>query len=264
MRKIITRFFEPDEVPPFTARNEGGTAPLMIICDHASNRLPRNLGGMGLDPALLGLHIAYDIGARQVAEILSKKFNAPLLLANYSRLVVDLNRHPGDPEMFMEVSDGHNIPGNQTLDSESLSVRMDSIFEPYHQKLESMLINLRQNFSQPMIVSVHSFTDIFQEVERPWSFGVLWDRDEDLAIKLLANLSELGRQCQPPLNIGDNQPYHANSPQGYAMVAHAEKNNTEMALIEIRQDLICQSDGQQWAAELLFEALNPLLKFTPV
>jgi predicted N-formylglutamate amidohydrolase len=262
MQKITNGFFEPDEVPPFTAQNEIGAAPMMIICDHASNRLPRNLGGMGLDTALLELHIAYDIGARQVAKILSNKFNAPLLLANYSRLVVDLNRHPGDPEMFMEQSDGHPVAGNECLDNESRNVRMASLFEPYHQKLESMLVRLRQNYLQPMIVSVHSFTDIFQEVERPWSFGVLWDRDEDLAIKLLANLSELGRQCQPPLAIGDNQPYHANSPQGYAMVAHAEKNNTEMALIEIRQDLICQNDGQHWAADILFDALNPLLKFT--
>lgn len=57
---------------------------MMIACDHAGNKIPNKLGSLGLAATLLEDHIAYDIGARQVAMILSKQFDAPLLLANYA------------------------------------------------------------------------------------------------------------------------------------------------------------------------------------
>ncbi|HYJ35844.1 MAG TPA: hypothetical protein VEV64_06780, partial [Rhizomicrobium sp.] len=51
---------------------------LLFLCDHASNALPQ--GGLGLDPALLSTHIAYDIGAAAATRALAKAYGAPALL----------------------------------------------------------------------------------------------------------------------------------------------------------------------------------------
>ena len=249
----------PHEPPPYEVVNENGKAPMMIACDHASNRIPLKLGGLGIDPALLDLHIAYDIGAWQVARRLSEKFDAPLLVANYSRLAVDLNRHYGDPGMFPEVSDHHPIPGNKDLDAASRQLRIQSLFEPYHRQHGEMVDERKRRFVKPIILSVHSFTDCYQGFARPWHFGVLWDQDEELAKRLLANFTTIAQDHDPILVVGDNEPYHARNPLGYSLVAHAASKNVEMALIEIRQDLIADEAGQRWAAEILYQIVEPLL-----
>ena len=38
--------------PPFEALNAGGTAPLLLLCDHASQLIPSDLDSLGLDEAL--------------------------------------------------------------------------------------------------------------------------------------------------------------------------------------------------------------------
>ena len=255
---------EPDEKPAYTLLNENGVAPLLIACDHASNLIPNKLGGLGIDPSLYEFHIAYDIGTRQVGKLLMEMFDAPLLLSNYSRLVVDLNRHHEDPAMIAEVSDNKAIPGNQGISQADRDLRLKSIFDPYHGIYSQLVDGLKQKFLRPMILSVHSFTERFQGFDRPWHFGVLWDKDKDLANSLLDNFAKIAVRQDPPLVIGDNEPYDARVPMGYSQIVHGYRKNVEMALIEIRQDLVVDKDGQAWAARILYDAIHPLLNHETV
>ena len=87
-----------------------GEAPLgnvLIVADHASNRVPPGID-LGIDRALLRTHIGWDIGVASLAHAVG----APAYLASVSRLVIDLNRDPGDPALVPLSSDGHDIPGN--------------------------------------------------------------------------------------------------------------------------------------------------------
>ena len=68
--------------------------------------------GLGLDPALLATHIAYDIGAAVITRALATAYGAPALLGGWSRLLIDLNRGADDPTLVMKLSDGSIIPGN--------------------------------------------------------------------------------------------------------------------------------------------------------
>ena len=251
-----------DEPLPFTIFNETGSAPMMIACDHASNRIPAKLDMLGLSPDLMELHIAYDIGARQVAMQLAERFNAPLLHASYSRLVLDLNRFPDDPAMFPDVSDQHEVPGNRKLENADKQLRIDTLFRPYHDMHSTMVQKLKKQFVKPIIVSIHSFTDQMDGATRPWHFGVLWDRDRALAEQLLENLNQQSSAHPAGLLIGDNKPYHAREPQGYSIAEHAAKQQVEMALIEIRQDLIADDVGQRWAADVLHDVIAPILDST--
>ena len=78
--------------------NAGGAGTAFLVCDHASNRVPRLLGNLGLEPAQLADHIGWDPGAAEVARRLSGHLDAPLGLSGYSRLAVDCNRPPDSRE----------------------------------------------------------------------------------------------------------------------------------------------------------------------
>ncbi len=129
----------PDDPPPFTVVNPDGQSPVVLVCDHASNAIPAALGQLGLGPADLSQHIAWDIGAAGIARLLAARLDAPAVLAGYSRLVIDCNRAPGDPTSIAEVSDGILIPGNRNLDDSAAEARLNEVFWPYHHAITRMM-----------------------------------------------------------------------------------------------------------------------------
>ncbi len=238
----------------FECLNEGGDAPLLLVCDHASNRIPASLGQLGLTEHHLGQHIAYDIGAAEVARHLAFHLNAKAVLSRFSRLVIDPNRYLSDAGSIPQVSDYILVPGNQGLEIAEQMVRVEELFLPYHEKVEEQIGVLQLSYQRPVLVSVHSFTPIFQDFERPWHIGILWNNDEDVAQLMIEEL----RQYEG-WDIGDNQPYHACEPIGYSMEAHAESRGLPQVLIEVRQDLIDTQAGQEFVAHRLAEVLDKVI-----
>ena len=98
----MTKLLEADEAHPAEVINETGASPFVLICEHASNILPRSLGTLGLTESDLNRHIAYDIGAASTARMLSRLLDAPLILQRYSRLAYDCNRPPEAPSAMPE------------------------------------------------------------------------------------------------------------------------------------------------------------------
>ena len=123
------------EPRPFKTINKNGRAPVLLICDHASKAVPSNLNNLGLDQNTLAKHIGWDIGAAKITRGLSNSLDAVAVLAGISRLVVDTNRHPGNPNSIPEASDGILIPGNQGLSEDLETLRVKEYFWPYHQKI---------------------------------------------------------------------------------------------------------------------------------
>src|SRR5262245_16279033 len=121
-----------DDPPPVEIFNDGGAAPLLMACDHAGRRVPRRLGDLGLDAASFDRHIAWDIGAAEVARQLALRLDSPLVLAAYSRLVVDVNRRPDDPTCIPEESDGTVVPANRGLSAAARAARIAALHQPYH------------------------------------------------------------------------------------------------------------------------------------
>jgi predicted N-formylglutamate amidohydrolase len=100
-----------DEPPPVELVNDGGRSSAVLVCDHASNRVPQQLGTLGLNAVQLADHIGWDPGAAEVARRLSTLLDAPLVLSGYSRLVIDCNRPLRSAGSIAEESDGHGCGG---------------------------------------------------------------------------------------------------------------------------------------------------------
>jgi predicted N-formylglutamate amidohydrolase len=244
----------PGDPPAYEAVNPEGRAPFLLICDHASRKFPSVLGSLGLDASVLERHIAWDIGAADVARHLSRRFDAPLVLAGYSRLVIDLNRTLDDPTSIAQESDGVEIPGNRKLDPAARAERAQALFHPYHGAIEARLDAFSAQGRVPAVISIHSFTPTMNGFARPWHIGVLWDRDPRIAEPLLEALKR-----EPGAVIGDNEPYSAREPNGYSADHHAARCGYPHIEIEIRQDLIDSSERAAVWAERIARAFGPIL-----
>lgn len=245
----------PDDPAPVTVRNGDGCSPVLIVCDHASNRVPAKLNGLGVPPETLDRHVAYDIGARGVAERLSDRLEIPAVFAGYSRLVIDINRPLDDFTSIREIYDGDIIPANRFLTSEEVAARANTLFHPYHEEIDHRLGRILADGDQPVIVSVHSFTESYRGQTRPWEIGVLSSHDRRLALPTLAGL----RAARPDLSVGDNEPYSGFDAYGHTIETHATPHGYANVLLEIRQDVIRSETGQIEYGDLLADVLGEIL-----
>ncbi|MBV7394342.1 N-formylglutamate amidohydrolase [Mameliella sediminis] len=223
---------------------ESRKSRFLITCDHAANTVPPDLGGsLGLPVSDMARHIAYDVGAAGVARELGELLDAPVVLSNFSRLVIDPNRGEDDPTLLMKLYDGSVIPGNRHAGAEEKERRLAAYYRPYHDALARMAAR----HEDVAIVAIHSFTpQLHGRPPRPWHVGILhaaWDaRLSDPLIDML--------QAEPDLVVGRNEPYPGHLP-GDALDRHALQDKRHNTLIEVRNDLIEEEVGQRhWAARL--------------
>lgn len=229
------------------------TKGCLIVCDHASNWLPRAYGSLGLKPEELERHIAYDIGVAEVTKNLSRLMDVPAVLARFSRLLIDPNRGFDDPTLVMQLSDGAIVPGNADIDAAEIENRKARYYQPYHDAIDAAIDQAMAVGRPPIVVSIHSFTDSWKGRERPWQVAVLWDRDPRLPVPLLEALRQ-----EPDIMVGENVPYSGEL-KGDCLYRHGTQRGLAHALIELRQDLIREPAGQQEWADRLARILTQLL-----
>ncbi len=236
----------PDEPAPVSIENRAARSHYVIVCDHASNRLPRALGDLGLSEDDRKAHIAWDIGAAGVARLLAKALDAVLFVQEYSRLVIDCNRPLTAPDSIPERTGGVFVPGNQGLAAAEAQARSEAIFHPYHDAIRHAVQMRHQQRQRTIVLSMHSFTPVLYGVARPFHAGVLYNADNRLGLPLLHLL-----RAEAGFVIGDNEPYAASEASDYSIIEHAERRGNPYVEIEVRQDLIDDVHGQQeWAARL--------------
>lgn len=217
----------------------------LIVCDHASNALPEEYGTLGLPLEQLERHIGYDIGAAGVTRELARVTGAPAVLANFSRILIDPNRGDDDPTLIMRLSDGAVVPGNADFDDTERARRVARYYAPYHQAIDNAIDAGIAVGRPPALLSIHTFTEKWRGIPRPWHAGILWDRDPRLPVPLIRAL-----QAESGLVVGENVPYTGEL-KGDCLYRHGTKRGLAHALVEIRQDLVREETGQhEWAHRL--------------
>jgi predicted N-formylglutamate amidohydrolase len=246
MNAMPENLLAADEPEPVSVYNAGAASPFLLVTDHSGNTLPRAFGQLGVAAADLERHIAWDIGIARLARPLADALGATLIQQNYSRLVIDCNRPPGASTSIPDISENTPIPGNVGLSEADKAARARAIFWPYHARIEAELDQRRQAGRATALIALHSFTPRFKGVARPWHVASLYHRDPRLARALLTLFKE-----ETELVVGDNEPYFVSDTTDYTIPVHGERRGLPHALIEIRQDLIADPDGQRsWAIRL--------------
>lgn len=230
--------------PPYEILGAERSARWLVTCDHATNIVPDwvNAGDLGIAPADMARHIAYDVGAEGLSRRLADQLNGAAILSRFSRLVIDPNRGEDDPTLVMKLYDGTIIPANRAVGPPDVEQRLARLYRPYH----AAYADLAGRRSDTVICSIHSFTPSLRgRPPRPWQVGVLYShRDARLAVPLIAALQADG------LCVGDNEPYSGHL-DGDAIDRHALDPGRPNVLVEVRNDLIAQPDGQiAWADRL--------------
>jgi predicted N-formylglutamate amidohydrolase len=214
---------------------------MLLIADHASNRLPEGLD-LGVPPRAMEEHVALDIGVAPLSRILSTDLGCAGVLGGVSRLVIDLNREEDSPGLIPSVSDGYSIPGNAGLTDAERAARIALYWRPYHDHIADLILEYRPK----LLISLHSFTPRLatDAAERPWQIGILYNRDDRAARLALPLLQQEG------IVAGDNLPY-SGQVLNATMNRHGEANGIAYLGIEVRQDLILDEGGvARWAASL--------------
>ena len=240
-----------DDPPAVEVVNAGGSSALVLLCDHASNRLPRQLGDLGLTAGQLADHISWDPGAAEVARRISQRLDAPLVLSGYSRLVIDCNRPLDNDTLIAKNSAGVMVMGNQSLTDEDRQARINELYQPYHQAIAGLLNDRKQRPS--VVISIHSFTPVLNGETRPWQMGICYGHDNRLASLMLKQFNKL-----EGFVVGDNQPYSIEHGIDYTLPFHAERRGLPHLMIEIRQDLIKTEEHVEFWADKISDACQSI------
>ena len=141
---------------------------LVLLADHAMNRVPEPYGNLGLPDSAFLRHIAYDIGVEQVVRGLAKRLDVPVVMSTFSRLLIDPNRGEDDPTLIMKLSDGAIIPANHPLSDEERNRRLEMWHRPYHRAIERTIDEVEAMSGRTaLVISVHSFTPYWKQFARP-------------------------------------------------------------------------------------------------
>jgi predicted N-formylglutamate amidohydrolase len=225
-------------------------AGLILLCDHAVNAIPGEYGTLGLPADQLERHIAYDIGAQSVTKDVAHRLGAPAICTRFSRLLIDPNRGLDDPTLIMRISDGSVVPGNRHVDAAERERRVRRYYAPYHQRIDKMIESCVAAGVPPVLLSIHSFTDRWKGVPRPWHAAILWDRDYRFSVPLLDAL-----RVPADIVVGENEPYDGKL-AGDSMWQHGTRRGLAHTILEVRQDLIRTSEGQRAWAERIAAAVQ--------
>ena len=244
----------PAPFPPFIAKPGDYSRGVVVVCDHASFAIPPDLDRLGLSDQDLQRHIAWDIGAAEVAIILAARFQLPAIFGGVSRLVIDCNRDPADPASIPTMVDKTPIPGNAKLKLWDRAERMSRWFLPYHNAIEEMMTTALAAAKDPVVLSVHSMTPELNGELRTWPISLSSHEDKRLSTPMLAALRK-----RIGMLVGDNQPYALDPAEDYTVPHHAMRRGLRHLQVEFRQDLIATEPGAVKWAKVFGDALGEVL-----
>jgi len=247
--------WEPIEGQPVVeVRRPDGRAPVLLVCEHASNRFPPEFGTLGISADLAQSHIAWDPGALAVADGVSALLDAPLVASTVSRLIYDCNRPPDAPGAIAAKSEVFEVPGNRHLSPGARAHRTRAVYLPFRQAVSA---RINAGLRPVALMTIHSFTPVYMGRARPTEIGILHDSDSRLADAMLATAAR-----HTTLKAERNAPYGREDGVTHTLIEHGVKAGLPNVMLEIRSDLIATCAQQTAMAAMLvhwlIEALGAL------
>jgi len=171
---------------------------LVLSSEHGGNRLPaRFRSTFWSAQAALESHRGWDAGSLQLARQLARRSSAPLVACTTSRLLIDLNRSLGHAKLFSEWTRGLPQAERERL--------VERWWHPHRDELAAWIE--AQPKGPVLHLSVHSFTPVWEEVEREVDVGLLYDPARKRERAFVDDYIDALQKRGPKLRIRRNQPY---------------------------------------------------------
>lgn len=228
------------------------TRRLVVTCEHASNRLPAPLQAAGEDAKWLDTHWGWDPGAGDVVRDLVHRKASVAILSRFSRLICDPNRAPLESDWIRTECEGYALSFNKNISPEERARRKATYYDPYHEEIDRCLSERLSRGGDVLLLSVHSFTPNFMGVVRDMEMGVLFDRFDPVAERFASHLRDQG------FVTALNEPYSGKDGQIFSAQHHGHRHGVIYLELEIRQDIIDNSEKVQDVSSRLCDALTAL------
>ena len=224
--------------------------PLILTCEHATCAVPEAFRELfhGEEDTLTS-HRGWDPGALNLTQHLSREFRTNLLHSDITRLLVDINRSPGHPELFSEFAMLLPEPRREGL--------LKRHYQPYLDSLRARVADPLTRHPTVLHLSVHTFTRDYEGSRRKTDIGILFDPARAAEAALAQNWLLALRAAAPELAVDANLPY-AGTDDGLTTLLRGEHPADAYLGIELE---VCQSfflDG----APLRWDALRKLVTTT--
>ncbi|MFX0546018.1 N-formylglutamate amidohydrolase [Roseovarius sp. S1116L3] len=213
--------------------DEGGAGAALILCEHASHRIPAEYDGLGLSDEAAISHAAWDPGARDLALNLMRQLNGTLVASTVSRLVYDCNRPPEAASAMPEKSEVIEVPGNVGLTQAQRDVRTDAIYRPFCEAVTAQIEERAARGQPTALLTVHSFTPVYYGEMRETEIGILHDTDTALADAMLKAAAKLSHRI-----THRNRPYGPEDGVTHSLQIHGLAHGLPNVMIEVRNDLL--------------------------
>lgn len=224
---------------------------VVVSVEHASCKVPRRLGTLGLPPAWLESHHGWDPGAAIVGRRLARALGATLHLGRWSRLVADANRSSFHPRVVPRTTGGRRIPANHDLGRSERRERIARYWQPYREAVEADLDRVVAAHGRVLHISIHSFVERLGGRERCFEAGLLYNPARRLERAMADRLHR--RLAAAGYRVRRNQPY-SGLEDGFCMRMRAERlPSAYLGMeIEINQRLIRREAGhRRFATDLV-------------
>jgi len=223
----------------------------LITCEHGGNRIPAQYRGLFQGRrALLASHRGYDPGALVMARALATAFGAPLVTSTVSRLLVDLNRSAGHPQLHSAATRGAAADLRASI--------IEQYYRPYRAQVERLVRRSVARGRRVVHISAHSFTPVLNGRVRHADVGLLYHPGRRGEAGLCARWKASLADCAPALRVRRNYPYAG---KGDGLTAHLRRQFPPGAYVGIELEInqrIVFAAGRRWTAlrGALFDSLR--------
>jgi predicted N-formylglutamate amidohydrolase len=186
---------------------------LLVSCEHGGNRVPAEYARLFADAAaVLATHRALDLGALEVARHFGRRLGVAPFAATTTRLVVDLNRSPGNRNVFSAYT--------RPLSAERRAAALAAHYWPYRNAVESDVTEAVGSGEAVLHVSAHSFTPKLRGEVRNCDVGFLYDPRCRGEVRFVDAWLAALHAAAPELTLRRNYPYRGVSD---ALVTHLRR-----------------------------------------
>ena len=189
---------------------------------------------------MLDSHRGYDPGSLVMAKALASACRAPLVASTTSRLLIDLNRSIGHPQLFSAAT--------RCAPAEARAQILEHHYRPYRVQVERLVGQAVSRGDRVIHISSHSFTAELDGRVRSADVGLLYHPGRRGESELCARWKESLAASTPQLRVRRNYPYAG---KGDGLTSHLRLRFAQSDYLgielEVNQGIVLAA-GRHWTA----------------